>query len=52
MKKFIESFKGHWAKYLVQFPFEWWVTLSFKDLSNKQAGVSLPKLNSKPGPES
>jgi hypothetical protein len=29
----IERFKGHWWCYLIQFPFEWWVTVSYKDLS-------------------
>ena len=32
MEKFIERFKGHWPKYLVQFPFEWWISLTFRDL--------------------
>jgi hypothetical protein len=32
MKTFIEKFKGSWTRYLVQFPFEWWVTVSYKDL--------------------
>lgn len=32
MKNFIERFKGNWASYLSQFPFEWWVSLTFKEL--------------------
>jgi hypothetical protein len=36
MEKFIERFKGHWPRYLVQFPFQWWVTLSFRHLAKKE----------------
>ena len=32
MENFIDRLKGHWIDYLVQFPFEWWVTLTFRDL--------------------
>lgn len=32
MANFFDRFKGHWTKYLVQFPFEWWVTVSYMDL--------------------
>jgi hypothetical protein len=32
MENFIDRFKGHWWRYFIQFPFEWWVTVSYKDL--------------------
>ncbi len=32
MEKFIKRFKGRWTNYLIQFPFEWWITLTFRDL--------------------
>jgi hypothetical protein len=28
---FREKMTGHWAQYLSQFPFEWWLTLTFKE---------------------
>jgi hypothetical protein len=34
MENFIDRFKGHWWRYFIQFPFEWWVTATFKDLAN------------------
>jgi hypothetical protein len=40
MENFIERFKGHWTKYLVKFPFEWWVTVTFKDLANGKPAKS------------
>lgn len=32
MENFIDRFKGHWWRHFIQFPFEWWVTVSYKDL--------------------
>jgi ferredoxin-fold anticodon binding domain-containing protein len=43
MKNFIERFKGNWTKYLIQFPFEWWVTLSFRYQAKKE--ISKKMLN-------
>lgn len=40
MDNFFERLKGHWPRYLVQFPFEWWVTLSFRNFADGKAGKS------------
>ena len=31
MKDFIDRLKGEWSRFLMQFPFQWWVSLSFKE---------------------
>ena len=29
-----DRLKGAWWRYLIQFPFEWWVTVTFRDLAD------------------
>lgn len=40
METFIERLKGHWPRFLIQFPFEWWITLSFWNFANGKPGRS------------